>query len=76
MKIDNNIEMLYQMECVGDIPTRKGKIEKVIRLLAAAPDPWDFETQCRIYDKVGIDSDTFTNEESSYIVKEVSKRCR
>lgn len=75
MELSKGIEMLYQMECVGDLPTRRGKIERVIRELRAASDPWDFETQCRIYDKVGIDSDTFTNEESAYIVKEVS-RCR
>lgn len=65
----------YAMECEGDLPTRKGKINKVIKLLSAAADPNDFPTQCRIYDEVGIDSDTFTDEEVDYIQKEVARRC-
>ena len=72
----NNVAFTcYAMECEGDLPTRKGKINKVIKLLSAAADPNDFPTQCRIYDEVGIDSDTFTDEEVDYIQKEVACRC-
>ena len=67
---------LFAMECEGDIDTRQGKINKVIKLLAAAEDPNDFETQCRIYDEVGIDSDTFTEDEVQFIIREVARRCR
>jgi hypothetical protein len=67
---------LFAMECEGDIDTRQGKIKKVIKLLAAAEDPNDFETQCRIYDEVGIDSDTFTEDEVQFIIREVARRCR
>jgi hypothetical protein len=34
----------------------------------------DFATQCRIYDEVGIDSDTLSDAECDYIVREVAKR--
>ena len=66
----------FAMECEGDVDTRQGKINKVIKLLVAAEDPNDFETQCRIYDEVGIDSDTFTEDEIQFIIREVARRCR
>ncbi len=55
---------------------RQQQIDDVVNLLAAAEDPNDFETQCRIYNEVGIDSDTFTDYEVMYIEKEVARRCR
>lgn len=65
----------YAMECEGDLPTRQGKINKVIKLMVAAgPMCNDFATQCKIYDEVGIDSDTFTDQEVQYIESEVAKR--
>ena len=65
----------YAMECEGDLPTRQGKINKVIKLMVAAgPMCNDFATQCKIYDKVGIDSNTFTDQEVQYIESEVAKR--
>ena len=67
--------MAYAMECEGDLPTRQGKINQIIKMLSAAADPNDFATQCRIYDEVGIDSDTFTDNEINYIEKEVARRC-
>ena len=73
---DNVGFTLYAMECEGDLPTRQGKINKVIKLLAATEDPNDFETQCRIYDEVGINSDTFTENEVQFIIREVARRCR
>lgn len=61
---------LYAMDC-----TRKQQIEKVIDLMAAQGNQCnDFEIQCQIYDIVGIDSDTFTEQEVSYIEREVGKR--
>ena len=71
---DNTAFSLYAMECEGDMPTRQSKINKVIKLLAASADPNDFETQCRIYDEVGIDSDSFTDDEVQFIIREVARR--
>lgn len=55
---------------------RQQQIDEVVNLLAATEDPNDFETQCRIYDEVGIDSDTFTENEIQFIIREVARRCR
>ena len=66
---------LYAMEKEGLLPTRQGKIEQVINLMVAAgPMCNDFAIQCAIYDKVGIDSDTFTDAECEYIEREVARR--
>lgn len=73
---ENTEFLLYAMECEGDLSTRQSKINKVIKLLAATEDPNNFETQCRIYDEVGIDSDTFTEDEVQFIIREVARRCR
>lgn len=73
---DNTEFLIYAMEQEGDFFTRQSKIHKVIKLLAAAEDPNDFETQCRIYDEVGIDSDSFTIDEVQFIIREVARRCR
>lgn len=73
--VEDRAFSLYAMECEGDLPTRKGKINQVIKMMVAAGSMCnDFETQCAIYDEVGIDSDTFTEEEVSYIEREVAKR--
>lgn len=75
--VEDRAFSLYVMECEGDIPTRQGKINKVIKLMAAAgPMCNDFATQCDIYDEVGIDSDTFTDQEVEYIEREVAKLVR
>lgn len=66
---------LYALECEGETTTRQGKINKVIKLMVAAgPMCNDFATQCGIYDEVGINSDTFTDQEVQYIESEVAKR--
>lgn len=65
--------LAFAAETEGDVPTRRGKIQKLIKLLSASEDPNNFEIQCRFYDEVGIDSDTFTYEEIEYIEKEVAK---
>lgn len=73
---ENEAFTMYAMECEGDMLTRQGKINKVIKLMVAAGPIMcnDFATQCEIYNQVGIDSDTFTDEEVEYIVGEVAKR--
>ena len=73
---ENKEFLIFAMECEGDVDTRQGKINRVIKELAACVDPNDFATQCRIYDEVGIDSDTFTEDEVQFIIREVARRCR
>lgn len=55
---------------------RQEEIEQVIDLMVAAgPDRCnDFDIQCSIYKQVGIDSDTFTDEEIEYIEREVARK--
>lgn len=65
---------LYAMEQDGELPTRQGKINKVIKLLAQSADPNDFATQCAVYNAARIDSDTFTDSEINYIEREVARR--
>ena len=67
---------LYAMEKEGHVPTREGKLNQIInKMVAAGPIMCnDFATQCRIYDEVGIDSDTLSDAECDYIVREVAKR--
>ena len=72
--MNNTAFSLYAMENEGDLPTRRGKIERVIKELLASDNPGDFQVQCAIYDKVGIDSDTFADEEINYIETEVARR--
>ena len=68
--------MMYAAESEGDIPTRRGKIQRLIKELAAAGYPKcdDFNYQCQLYNEIGIDSDTFTEKEINYIQKEEAKR--
>lgn len=63
----------FAMECEGMLPTRKGKLNQLIDMLAAGPYD-DYDYQCQCYDAVGIDSDTFTNEEERYIVENVLRK--
>lgn len=67
--------LAFAAETEGELDTRRGRIQRLIKLLAQSEDPNNFNTQCRLYDEVGIDSDTFTDEEIKYIEKEVA-RCR
>lgn len=73
--VEDRAFSLYVMECEGDLYTRRGKINQVINLMVAAGSNCnDFAVQCAIYDQVGIDSDTFTDDEVKYIEEEVAKR--
>jgi hypothetical protein len=69
-----NIEMAYQMECCGDLPTRRGKIEHFINELANTPDANDVEVQHSLARECGLDIDDLTFEEIDYILKEVNRR--
>ena len=69
-----NMEMAYQMECCGDLPTRRGKIEHFINELANALDANDVEVQFAIARECGLDIDDLTFEEIDYILKEVPNR--
>lgn len=53
---------------------RQQQIEDVINYLAAAHDPDDFSTQLAAYDAADLDSDTLTDDEVDYIVKEIRRR--
>ena len=74
MDTTNTAFWLYAMETEGDLSTRRGKINKVIKLLAQSADPNDFATQCAAYNAARIDSDTFTDSEINYIEREVARR--
>ena len=69
-----NIEMAYQMECCGDLPTHRGKIERFIDALANVPDANDIGVQYSLAREYGLDMDDLTFEEIDYILKEVSNR--
>ena len=53
---------------------RQQQIEDVINYLTAARDPNDFPTQIAAYDAAGLDSDTLTDDEVDYMVKEIRRR--
>lgn len=74
MDTTNTAFWLYAMEQEGELSTRQGKINKVIKLLAQSADPNDFATQCAAYNAARIDSDTFTDSEINYIEREVARR--
>ena len=67
----NDLFMAYAMECEGDMPTRRGRLNKAIKELAAADDPNDFATQLSIFtanDLLPLDA-----SEIEYIENEVNK---
>lgn len=69
-----NIEMAYQMECCGDLPTRRGKIEHFINKLTNSLYADDIEFQYSLARECDLDLDDLTFEEIDYIFKEVSNR--
>ena len=72
----SNPFMLYAMECEGETTTRRGRMNKLIKILAAAPDPDDPETQEYAFDEAGLDSDDLTDDDERYIINEIRKRRR
>lgn len=65
---------LYAMECEGDLNTKRGKMNKVIKLLCAADDPNDPEEQASAFEEAGLDIEDLSQEEIDYIVSEVETR--
>lgn len=55
---------------------RQQQIEDVINYLAAADDPDNFPTQLAAYEAANLDSDTLTDDEIDYMVKEIEIRKR
>lgn len=73
--VEDRAFSLYAMECEGEIPTRLGQLNQVVKLMVDAGSIRDdFNVQCQIYDIVGIDSDTFSDEEIRYMESEIAKR--
>lgn len=64
----------FAMESEGDLPTHRGKIEKVINLLAQSSNPNDFDIQNAVFNLAGLDSDTLTSNEVEYIENEVARK--
>ena len=63
---DAPIEMAYQMECCGDLPTRRGKVNRLIRDAIEAAQAGAEE--------INLDVDDLSREEIDYILKELGKR--
>lgn len=63
--------MMYAAECEGDIPTRTGKINRFIKLLAAAPNPNDPIVQLNIAKDCDIVD--LSSTERNYIESEVNR---
>ena len=73
--VEDRAFSLYAMECEGEIPTRLGQLNQVVKLMVDVGSVRDdFDVQCQIYDIVGIDSDTFSDEEIRYMESEIAKR--
>lgn len=71
----DSVFMMYAAESEGDMLTRRGKIQKVIKLMVAAGASCnDDEVQDKIFQEVGLDSDSLTGTEIHYIEKEVEKQ--
>lgn len=69
-----DMEMFYQMECCGDLPTRQGKINKLINILAESDNPWKPATQAFALAVAGLSTTTLSYDEQIYVEREVSKR--
>jgi len=67
----DDLFLMYQMECEGDLPTRRGRLNKAIKELTAADDPNDYATQMSIF--TANDLLPISNEEIEYIESEVNK---
>ena len=63
---DTTVEMAYQMECCGDLPTRRGKVNRLIREAIEAAEAGAEE--------INLDVDDLTREEIDYILKELGNR--
>lgn len=65
--------MMYAAEQEGDTPTRTGKIQKFIKLLALTPDPNDVDRQYELAAVCELNPESLTADEINYIEREVSR---
>lgn len=67
-------EMLYYMECEGDIPTRTGRINAVIKEIRNTPPHHisddEFE---QVLNNHGLSYEGLTNRELLFIVQSINK---
>ena len=67
-------EMLYYMECEGDIPTRTGRINAVIKEIRSTPPHHisddEFE---QVLNNYGLTYEELTNRELLFIVQSINK---
>ena len=67
-------EMLYYMECEGDIPTRTGRINAVIKEIRSTPPHHisddEFE---QVLNNHGLTYEELTNRELLFIVQSINK---
>lgn len=70
--IDNFWEYLYVAEEEGNIPTRRGKMNKVIKLILENPE--DVSSYIDKFEEAGLDISTMTKSEMEYITKEINRR--
>ena len=66
--------MMYVLEQEGEIDTRQGKINKVIKILSQSANPNDEMTQMAAFHVAGIEKYSLSNSEVEYIEREVSNR--
>ena len=67
-------EMLYYMECEGDVPTRTGRINAVIKEIRSTPPHHisddEFE---QVLNNHGLSYEELTNRELLFIVQSINK---
>jgi len=68
------IEMLYAMECMGELDTKQSKINNFITLLANSDTPNDTDEQLYLMGVVGLLPTDLTMLDRQYIENEVNKR--
>lgn len=63
-------ELMFYAESSGDLPTRRGRLNAVIKDIKAVPTPTiDSDTLVSILTKNGIDIKDLTQEEFRYILR-------
>lgn len=65
--------MLYAAETEGDIPTRRGKIQNLIKKMRQHPDPFNPEICEAIVASCGLDLWDLSDAEKEYIILEVDR---
>lgn len=67
-------EMLYYMECEGDMPTRTGRINAVIKEIKSTPPHHisddEFE---QVLNNHGLSYEELTNRELLFIIQSINK---